>query len=148
METRPILLVEDNRDDQTLILRSLKKSNILNPVIVANDGIEALHHLLGTGAEMEADGMRPAVVLLDIKMPKVDGLEVLERIRSNERTKRTPVVMLTSSDEEADLVRSYELGVNSYVRKPVDFSDFSEAITQMGLYWLLLNEPPPIARGG
>ena len=143
MESRPILLVEDNPDDQTLILRALKKGNILNPVIVANDGVEALDYIFGTGSQADRGRTRPAVVLLDIKMPKMNGLEVLERIREDESTKRTPVVMLTSSDAEADLIRSYDLCANSYIRKPVNFADFSKAITQVGLYWLLLNEPPP-----
>ena len=142
MELGPILLVEDSRDDEALILRSLKKSNVSNQIVVARDGVEALRYL-GIGDDQEKAEISPAIVLLDIKLPRVDGLEVLDRIRSNQRTKQLPVVMLTSSDEEADLLKSYQLGVNSYVRKPVNFDDFSKAVTQLGLYWLLLNEPPP-----
>ncbi len=142
----PILLVEDNPDDVTLTLRSLKKANIANDVVVTRDGAEALDYLFGTGA-FEGQGVaEPAVILLDIKLPKVDGLEVLRRVRQDQRTRRLPVVILTSSDEENDLARSYELGVNSYVRKPVEFEEFSKAVSQLGLYWLLLNEPPPDAR--
>ena len=143
MEIASILLVEDDADDETLILRSLKKGRISNNFIVAHDGVEALDYLFGTGPRAEHGPLRPALVLLDIKLPKIDGLQVLERIRQNEETKRQPVVILTSSDEEGDLVRSYELGVNSYVRKPVDFGAFSKAVTDLGLYWLLLNQPPP-----
>lgn len=147
MTTKPILLVEDNPDDQTLILRSFKRSNITNPIIVANDGVEALDYLLGTGPRAPQGPLNPSVVLLDVKMPKVGGLEVLERMRKEKATRRTPVVMLTSSDEEQDLLRSYDLGANSYVRKPVDFNEFAEAIVKLGLYWVLLNEPPPEVHG-
>ncbi len=142
----PILLVEDNPDDVTLTLRSLKKANIANDVVVMRDGAEALDYLFGTGAYEGRGVAKPAVILLDIKLPKINGLEVLARVRRDERTRRLPVVILTSSDEENDLARSYELGVNSYVRKPVEFEEFSKAVTQLGLYWLLLNESPPDAR--
>jgi CheY-like chemotaxis protein len=144
MEHKSILLVEDNRADAKLTLRALRKNNILNEVIVAEDGVEALEYLFGTG-KYEARGRRanPTVVLLDIKMPKVDGLEVLRRMRADARTSMIPVVVLTSSREERDLIESYRLGANSYVRKPVDFSQFSEAARELGLYWLLLNEGPP-----
>ena len=148
MKMQPILLVEDNPDDQELIKRSLRKSNIWNDIIVLDDGVAAVEHLLGNG---EADGAAndlPAVVLLDLKLPKIDGLQVLERIRGEARTKLLPVVILTSSDEEADMIRSYQLGANSYVRKPVDFVEFARAVSELGLYWLLLNElPPRSARG-
>lgn len=144
MDKKTILLVEDNPDDQDLTLRALKKNKILNEVIVADDGVEALDYLLGSGeyADREKHEL-PVVVLLDLKLPKIDGLEVLRRIRADERTKLLPVVILTSSIEERDLVESYKLGANSYIRKPVDFDKFSEAVRQMGLYWLVLNEPPP-----
>lgn len=143
MNDDPILLVEDNPDDEALILRTLKKRNIANGMVVARDGAEALDYLFGTGPRAEGGPLKPAVVLLDIKLLKIDGLEVLERIRADDRTKLLPVVVLTSSDEERDLARSYELGANSYVRKPVEFGEFSAAVSQLGLYWLLLNEPPP-----
>ncbi len=143
MKNGPILLVEDNPDDELLTLRALKNANVTNEIVVARDGAEALDYIFGTGACAERGPLAPAIVLLDIKLPKLDGLEVLERIRGDERTRLLPVVMLTSSDEERDVVRSYELGVNSYVRKPVEFGAFSEAVKRLGLYWLLLNEPPP-----
>ncbi len=143
MSDDPILLVEDNPDDVVLIQRALKKSNIVNEIVIARDGAEALDCLFGTGTYEGRDAVQPSVVVLDIKLPKIDGLEVLQRIRADERTKRLPVVILTSSDEQRDIVRGYDLGVNSYVRKPVEFGEFSEAVTQLGLYWLLLNEPPP-----
>ncbi len=143
MKGSPILLVEDNPDDEALILRVLKGHNLSNAVVVARDGPEALDYLFGTGVYEGQDVARPAVVLLDLKLPKIDGLEVLERLRRDERTRSLPVVILTSSDEEKDLVRSYDLGANSYVRKPVNFVDFSKAVSQLGVYWLLLNEPPP-----
>ena len=146
MKDGPILLVEDNPDDELLTRRALKNANVTNEIVVARDGAEALDYIFGTGACAERGPLRPAVVLLDIKLPKVNGLEVLERIRSNERTRLLPVVMLTSSNEERDVIRSYELGVNSYVRKPVEFGAFSEAVIQLGLYWLLLNEPLPDTR--
>lgn len=141
-----ILLVEDNPDDVTLTLRSLKKANIANDVVVTRDGAEALDYLFGTGTFEGQRVAKPAVILLDIKLPKVDGLEVLRRVRQDQRTKRLPVVILTSSDEENDMARSYDLGVNSYVRKPVEFDEFAKAISQLGLYWLLVNEPPPDTR--
>ena len=144
MDARIILLVEDNPDDEALTLRALKRNNILNPVVVARDGVEALDYLFGTGAYTGRDlHMMPQVILLDLKLPKVDGLEVLQRLRAHERTRLLPVVILTSSKEEQDLIQGYSLGANSYVRKPVDFTQFAEAVRQMGLYWLILNEPPP-----
>jgi CheY-like chemotaxis protein len=142
-----ILLVEDNADDEELTLRALKKNNITNEVVVVRDGAEALDYLFATGNYNGRDtGILPQVVLLDLKLPKVDGLEVLARLRSDKRTKLLPVVILTSSIEEQDLLRGYDLGANSYVRKPVDFGQFTEAVRHLGLYWLLLNERPP-ARG-
>lgn len=139
-----ILLVEDNPDDEALTLRALRKNNIANEVVVARDGVEALDYLFGTGAWAgRAAGAMPQVVLLDLKLPRLDGLEVLRRLRGDERTKLLPVVILTSSNEEEDRIAGYTLGANSYVRKPVDFSQFAEAVRQLGLYWLLLNEPPP-----
>lgn len=144
MVNKIILLVEDNPDDEALTLRALKKNNIQNEVVVARDGAEALDYLFGTGRYSGRDkSVMPTVVLLDLKLPKVDGLEVLRRLRADERAKLLPVVILTSSKEEQDLVRGYSLGANSYIRKPVDFSQFTEAVRQLGLYWLLLNEPPP-----
>ncbi|HKK00713.1 MAG TPA: response regulator [Desulfuromonadales bacterium] len=143
MTMKPILLAEDSADDQALILRALKKSNITNPILIANDGVEALDFLFGTGIRDEDGPIWPSVVLLDMKMPRLGGLDVLERIRKNPDTKYIPVVILTSSDEEQDMLRSYDLGANSYVRKPVDFKDFAEAVVELGLYWALLNEPPP-----
>src|SRR5579862_1235599 len=142
-----ILLVEDNPDDEALTLRALKKNNIRNEIVVAHDGEEALDFLLGTGPYSERDlTQMPSVVLLDLKLPKVDGLEVLRQMRAQENTKRIPVVILTSSNEERDRIESYGLGCNSYVRKPVDFNQFIEAVRQLGLYWLVLNEPAPIRR--
>lgn len=144
MEPKIILLIEDNPDDETLTLRALKNHNIRNEVVVARDGVEALDYLFGTGSHAGRDTrVMPQLVLLDLKLPKVDGLEVLRRIRADERTRLLPVVILTSSSEERDLVEGYSLGANSYVRKPVDFLQFSRAVQQLGLYWLLLNEPPP-----
>jgi len=135
--------VEDNPDDEALTLRALKKNNILNDVVVVRDGPEALDYLFCTGkfADRKADIM-PAVVLLDLKLPKIDGLDVLKRMRTDERTRLLPVVILTSSKEEQDVLKSYRLGANSYVRKPIDFTEFVEAVRQLGIYWLLLNEPP------
>ncbi len=141
--SRVILLVEDNPDDEALTHRALKKNNIGNEVVVARDGAEALDYLFGTGAYEGRDtSVMPQVVLLDLKLPKVDGLEVLRRLRAGERTKLLPVVVLTSSREQQDLVDSYGYGANSYIRKPVDFAQFVEAVRQLGLYWLVLNEVP------
>ena len=142
-DNRPILLVEDNPDDVELTLRALRKNNIQNEVIVAIDGVEALDYLFGKGKYEGRDrNQRPVLVLLDLKLPKLDGLEVLKHIRTDEFTKLMPVVILTSSKEESDIVSGYELGANSYIRKPVDFGQFTEAVRQLGLYWLLLNESP------
>ena len=139
-----ILLVEDNPDDEALTLRALKKNNIMNEVIVAHDGVEALDYLFGKGVYADRDmSVMPNLILLDLKLPKMDGLEVLRHLRTDERTKILPVVILTSSKEEQDLINGYSLGANSYVRKPVDFSQFSEAVRQLGLYWFVLNEAPP-----
>lgn len=143
MKTKIILLAEDNPDDVQLTLRALKKSNILNEVVVAQDGVEALDYLSGTGKYAGRDtNILPQVILLDLKMPRMDGLEVLHRIRRDERTKLLPVVVLTTSSEDRDRVESYKLGANSYIRKPVDFNQFAEAVRQLGLYWLVLNEAP------
>lgn len=147
MENRPVLLVEDNPDDVALTLRAFRKNNIDNEVVVASDGAEALDYLFGQGKYSRRDpGELPAVVLLDLRLPKLDGLEVLQRLRADERTRSLPVVVLTTSVEEQDLVNSYRLGANSYVRKPVDFAEFLEASRQLGLYWLLLNRCPPPMR--
>jgi two-component system response regulator len=144
MDDRVILLVEDNPDDQALTLRALKANNIMNPVVVVEDGAEALDYLFGTGGYAARDiSVQPQVVLLDLKLPKVDGLGVLKRLRADRRTRLLPVVILTSSKEDRDVVSGYSLGANSYIRKPVDFSEFREAVRQLGLYWLLLNVPPP-----
>ncbi len=144
MTEKVILLVEDNPDDIELTERALRKNNIANKVVVARDGVEALDYLFGTGAYAgrDIDG-QPQVVLLDLKLPRMDGLEVLKRIRADARTKLVPVVILTSSREEQDLIEGYRSGANSYIRKPVDFDQFTEATRQLGLYWLVLNEPPP-----
>lgn len=147
MNTKTILLVEDNPSDIELTKRALANANIANKLVVAEDGQEALDYLFGTGHYAGRDAAPLlAVVLLDLKLPKVDGLDVLRRIRADERTKRLPVVILTSSQEEQDIAAGYDLGANSYIRKPVDFSQFAEAIKSMGLYWLVLNEPPPKVR--
>jgi two-component system, response regulator len=147
MDERTILLVEDNPDDEALTLRALKKHNIRNEVVVVHDGAEALDWLFARGAYAGRDASQlPQVVLLDLKLPKVTGLEVLRAVRDNPRTKRLPVVLLTSSKEEQDVIAGYDLGANSYVRKPVDFGDFAEAIRQLGLYWLVLNETAPPTR--
>src|SRR5919108_4253986 len=147
MHDRSILLVEDNPDDEALTRRALTKNNIQNEVVVARDGAEALDWLFGTGSHAGHPAM-PELVLLDLKLPKVDGLEVLRRIRSNPGTRLLPVVILTSSREEKDVVNGYGLGANSYIRKPVDFGQFVEAVRQLGLYWLVLNEPPPRSDAG
>ena len=145
--SRPILLVEDNPNDEELTLRALKKTGIANNVVVTRDGAEALDYLFGSGGEQaDKEPRTPAVVILDRKLPKVDGLEVLKRLRADERTALLPVVVLTSSDEQKDQLESYRLGANSYVRKPVKFDKFVEAVQQLGLYWLLLNEAPPEGR--
>jgi len=148
MGSKTILLVEDNPDDVDLTLRALKKNNIKNEIVVAGDGAEALDYLFGKGKYSGRDLiMMPNIILLDLKLPKIDGLEVLRRLRANKLTKLLPVVILTSSSEEQDIINCYSLGVNSYVRKPVDFNQFAEAVSQLGLYWLLLNELPPIKNG-
>jgi len=147
VEEKVILLVEDNPDDELLTLRALKKNNISNEVVVARDGVEALDYVFGTGAYTGRDTcVMPQVVLLDLKLPRMDGLEVLRRLRADERTMLLPVVILTSSDEDQDIMDSYSLGANSYIRKPVDFAQFSEAVRQLGLYWLVLNRVPSLAR--
>lgn len=144
MENKMILLVEDNPDDEALTLRALKKNNIGNELVIVRDGAEALDFLFGTGAFAGRDPSQlPQVVLLDLKLPKIDGLEVLRRVRENPITQLLPVVILTSSKEEQDMITSYKLGANSYVRKPVDFNQFVMAVRQLGLYWLVLNEAPP-----
>lgn len=147
MDDKIILLVEDNPDDEALTLRALKRNNILNEVVVARDGVEALDYLFASGVYAGRDvSVMPQVILLDLKLPRIDGLEVLRRLRAHEQTKFLPVVILTSSKEEQDLLRSYSQGCNSYVRKPVDFTQFTEAVRQLGLYWLILNEPPLMTR--
>lgn len=142
-----ILLVEDNADDEALTLRALKKNNIRNEVVVARDGSEALDYLFGLGVHAGRDlRVMPQIILLDLKLPKVDGFEVLNRVRSNDSTKLLPVVILTTSNEDQDRIRGYDLGANSFVRKPVEFDKFIEAVRQLGLYWLILNEAPPALR--
>jgi two-component system, response regulator len=145
MSEKTILLVEDNPKDEALTLRALKKGNIVNRVTVAHDGVEALDYLFGLDAGGRPNPL-PQLILLDLKMPKIDGLEVLTRIRAEERTRFLPVVILTTSAEDQDRLAGYRLGANSYVRKPVDFVQFTEAVTQLGLYWLVLNESPPSDR--
>jgi len=141
MDNKVILLVEDNPRDEALTLRALKKGNIVNEVVVARDGVEALDYLFGTGMHAGRDmTVMPQLVLLDLKLPKVDGLQVLQKIRANEHTKRLAVVIFTSSSEEEDLIKSNDLGANSYVRKPVEFEQFLEATRQLGMYWLVLNQ--------
>jgi two-component system response regulator len=143
MNTKIILLAEDNPDDVQLTLRALKKSKIMNEVVIAQDGVEALDYLFGTGKYAGRDTrVLPQVVLLDLKMPRMDGLEVLHRLRNDERTRLLPVVILTTSSEDKDRVESYTQGANSYIRKPVDFEQFVNAVQQLGLYWLVLNEAP------
>jgi CheY-like chemotaxis protein len=144
---RTILLVEDNPDDEDLTIRALRRNRIANEVIVAHDGVEALEYLFATGAWFGRDtSVMPSVVLLDLKLPRIDGLEVLQRMRQDERTRYVPVVVLTSSREEQDMLKSYSLCANSYVRKPVDFVEFMNAVKNLGMYWLLLNEVPPAGR--
>jgi two-component system, response regulator len=144
MENKVILLVEDNPRDEALTRRALAKSNIINEIVVAHDGVEALDYFAGTGVFAGRDlSVMPQLVLLDLKLPKVDGLEVLRRLRADKRTKGLPVVVFTSSSEEEDVISSYSLGANSYVRKPVEFDQFLEATKQLGLYWLVLNETAP-----
>jgi two-component system, response regulator len=143
MSDKTILLVEDNADDEELTIRALRKNNLANSLAIARDGVEALDYLFGTGSYADRkNATLPGLVLLDLKLPRIDGLEVLRRLRADERTRRLPVVVLTSSKEEQDLLKSYNFGVNSYVRKPVDFNQFTEAVRQLGLYWLMLNEVP------
>ena len=145
MKNNLIMLVEDNADDEALTVRALKKHKIVNEVFVARDGVEALEYLFSEGAHAGRDPKEmPQVVLLDLKLPKLDGLGVLRRMRADVRTRLLPVVILTSSNEEQDRMQGYGLGANSYVRKPVDFEQFVEAAKQLGLYWLVLNEPPPV----
>jgi two-component system response regulator len=147
MTDKAILLVEDNPDDEALTLRALKKNNILNEVVVARDGVEALDYLFGEGSYAGRDLNRmPEVILLDLKLPKIDGLEVLKRMRSDPRTKLLPVIILTASLRDQDVAESYGLGANSYIRKPVNFEQFTETVRQLGLYWLLLNVSPPPER--
>lgn len=148
MADKIILLVEDDPDDVLLMQRALQKNKIQNELVVAKDGVEALDYLFGTGAWAGRDtSVIPAVILLDLHLPKIDGLEVLRRLRADERTRLFPVVILTSSKEDQDRLQGYVLGANSYVRKPVDFAQFTEAVRQLGLYWLLLNEAPPQKAG-
>jgi two-component system response regulator len=143
VEQKIILLVEDDPDDVELTRRAFSKNRVANEVVVVRDGVEALDFLFATGAHARRPGGLPQLVLLDLKLPKLDGVEVLRRLKADARTRCLPVVVLTSSTEETDLARCYELGVNSYVRKPVDFGEFVEAVRQLHVYWLLLNEPPP-----
>ena len=145
MAVKSILLVEDNPDDEELVLRSLRKANIANEVTVARDGEQAIEYLFGGGGRKAlGPGQLPAVVLLDLRLPKVGGFEVLKKIRAHHDTRMLPVVILTSSSEEEDMVKSYETGANSYVRKPIDFTEFAHAVSQLGLYWLILNNVPEL----
>lgn len=145
MRMRTILLVEDREDDIELALRAFQKSKVANEIAVVRDGEQALDYLFARGAYASRDGAPlPELMLLDLKLPKIDGIEVLRRVRAEPRTRRLPIVVLTSSNEEQDLLSSYDLGANSFVRKPVDFAQFVEAVTQLGLYWLVLNEPAPV----
>jgi two-component system response regulator len=144
MMEKTILLVEDNANDEELTLRALRKSNIANEVFVARDGQEAVDFLFGTGQHAGREPLKmPAVVLLDLKLPKLNGIDVLQRIRADPRTRLIPVVVLTSSSEDEDMLRSYQSGANSYVRKPIEFSAFAHAVTQLGMYWMLINQAPP-----
>lgn len=147
MREQAILLVEDNKDDVELTLMAFAQARITNPVVVARDGVEALDYLFGTGRYAGRDASeRPVVMLLDLKLPRLGGLEVLERLRADERTKHTPVVILTTSTEHDDMIKAGDLHANSYVRKPVDFDAFADAARQLGLYWTVLNEPVPVRR--
>ncbi len=140
-----LLLVEDNADDEELTLLAFEESRILNEVVVARDGVEALDYLLGTGTYSDRDmSIMPALILLDLQLPRINGLEVLQRLRADKRTKLIPVVILTTSNEQQDLINSYSLGCNSYIRKPVNYNQFITAVQQLGMYWLLINEPPPV----
>jgi two-component system response regulator len=145
MTERYILLVEDNPDDEELTLLSLRKNNLAHDIVVVRDGVEAIEFLFGTGQYAGRDiSQTPTVILLDLKLPKLDGLGVLKRLRADDRTRNLPVVVLTSSSQDADVLASYNLGANSYVRKPVEFGAFVEAVSSLGLYWVLLNRPPPL----
>jgi CheY-like chemotaxis protein len=145
---KSILLVEDNPEDVRLTRRAFKRNNISNELVVLTDGVDALDYLIkASGVETGQPGSLPAVILLDLKLPRMDGLELLREIRAHQRLKRLPVVILTSSMEQPDILKSYDLGANSYIRKPVDFEQFMEAVRNLGLYWLLLNEPPPRVGG-
>ncbi|BAY98675.1 response regulator receiver protein [Tolypothrix tenuis PCC 7101] len=145
ISNKMILLVEDNPDDEALAIRALRRNHISNEIVVARDGVEALDYLFGTGIHAGRDiNIKPTVILLDLKLPRVDGMEVLRRLREDKRTSLLPVVILTTSSEEQDLLNSYSLGCNSYIRKPVDFIQFTEAVRQLGMYWLLMNETPPV----
>lgn len=141
---KTILLVEDNPDDAALTLRAFKRSNMLNPIVVVRDGVEALDFLFARGAYADRAGEPPpTLIILDLKLPRLDGLGVLKAVRADARTNLIPVVVLTSSKEEQDLIQTYSLGANSYIRKPVDFAQFQEAVKQLGIYWLMMNQPPP-----
>lgn len=147
MADKVILLVEDNPDDEALTMRALRKSGVANEIAVARDGAEALDYLFGTGTYAGRDlSVMPMLILLDLKLPRIGGLEVLRRVRGDQRTRNLPIVILTSSKEDPDLLSAYELGCNSYIRKPVDFTQFTESVRQLGLYWLVLNEPLPARR--
>jgi len=141
--TNTILLVEDNPDDEELTLRAFRKSKMMNDIVVVHDGLQALDYLFSSGAHADREPGMPTVMLLDLKLPKLNGLEVLRRMRADERTRRVPVVVLTSSNEERDILSSYDLGANSFVRKPVDFAQFMDAARELGMYWMVTNEPPP-----